>query len=1118
MPTNAEIIIGSDVNVKVGRRDCEEHKRVLGPFGLDDRNEKGKDLLQIYMANDMRVSNTFFDHSSHITYESFNKDQTKCMLDIFVTSADLHKRVRNCMVVDNGIKSDHSAVTLKLSITSIKFKESTKLQEPKRDWRRIQYEEQANIKFSDLILSETTEETPANEFCEIIMKAAAETATTTETSVDGWFEFSKDTLVPLIGHRNKMLHAIKHSNRSNNDLEHTKAQLKALQNRIDYNTAEAKHKWSAYYSDKVSKMNFDGKTAWEAIRLLTNGFSAHHKKTKSMAMRLPNGELAKNDEENMSVMGPHLNKVFNNHRPVDDTVLDLLEQREKFDDLDESIQWSEMIDAIKGLQNDKSPGEDGVPPNAFKAMRGEVLTYVFGFLTDFWEGDIDIEEWHRSRGVPVPKSGDLSYPNKWRFICLMSVMSELMSRIVNQRLFKIIDKHGNKFQFGSTPKVGCRDGIFTLKTLLILRRNHDLPSYVAFVDLVKAFDTANHELLIKILEKYGAHSKLCDAIRRLYTDLKVALKIGSSIEEILQTVGVRQGDNMAPVLFIFLMNAFAESLEAVWEKEGLGNILFHRASDLEFENGQLISHSRKKLDKGNIFRIIQSLYVDDGAFVLSSRNQLSIGSNLIFKHFARFGLEMHIGRVVDGKRKASKTEFVFFPQSQFLTNSIHHLLGDSSKINHDLSTQSNRRKRRHQRKDTQTNMQNVIECNGTHDAEMNTEESDETVEENLQQHIKREDNLYDESVETQEVEVADGFISFTKHFKYLGTFVSYSLRDDYDVDNRIKKANQSMGALKRFWNNRHVDYYSKYLIFMAIPINLLLFGCESWALRKALLRKMEVFVHRNVWKILKITIVQVMENRIRNEKIRTLFYDIPRAEVMIAMRQMSFLGHIVRSHVNHPPRLLLTAWCNNPRKRGRPLTCNKRILVQNLKFLYDGVDEVTIDDVGSLKQWYFDALDETYWNSLIKCLKSPNGKKPKRPNPAFNSNQPRRNPRRATRDRSNFNRSQPTTPPRRRQQQSTPSPPNHPPTPPPTPPSTPPHNNQQDYDPDGVGRNLYDSLKLFGLGFGATWAEVKQCYRSLSKIYHPDKHKCEDTGMTNEEALSFFQLINNAQEYLKEKL
>ena len=101
-----------------------------------------------------------------------------------------------------------------------------------------------------------------------------------------------------------------------------------------------------------------------------------------------------------------------------------------------------------------------------------------------------------------------------------------------------------------------------------MRRNHDQDTYVAFVDLVKAFDTADHELLIKILARYGAPPNLCDVIKRMYTDLTVVLKIGKSVEEILQEVGVRQGDNMAPVLFLFLMNAFADTLEAVWESKG----------------------------------------------------------------------------------------------------------------------------------------------------------------------------------------------------------------------------------------------------------------------------------------------------------------------------------------------------------------------------------------------------------------------------------------------------------------------------------------------------------------------------------------------------------------------
>jgi hypothetical protein len=50
----------------------------------------------------------------------------------------------------------------------------------------------------------------------------------------------------------------------------------------------------------------------------------------------------------------------------------------------------------------------------------------------------------------------------------------------------------------------------------------------------------------------------------MYTDLKVVLKIDKEITEIMQSVGVRQGDNMAPVLFLFLMSAAAETLKPAW--------------------------------------------------------------------------------------------------------------------------------------------------------------------------------------------------------------------------------------------------------------------------------------------------------------------------------------------------------------------------------------------------------------------------------------------------------------------------------------------------------------------------------------------------------------------------
>ena len=69
-----------------------------------------------------------------------------------------------------------------------------------------------------------------------------------------------------------------------------------------------------------------------------------------------------------------------------------------------------------------------------------------------------------------------------------------------------------KYPFGGTPKIGCSSGLFTVKTLLNIQKNHKLTTFVDFFNLVKAFDTAGHEPLIKVLEIYGYPPKFCYAI------------------------------------------------------------------------------------------------------------------------------------------------------------------------------------------------------------------------------------------------------------------------------------------------------------------------------------------------------------------------------------------------------------------------------------------------------------------------------------------------------------------------------------------------------------------------------------------------------------------------------
>jgi hypothetical protein len=272
-------------------------------------------------------------------------------------------------------------------------------------------------------------------------------------------------------------------------------------------------------------MNMNPCLAWKNIRILAGGKTAHHKTNLNMSMRMANGELTLNAKENMSVFGAHFNKVLNNHRPVDYSALDLLEQKPCLTLINNPITFSEVERAINSLKKGKSPGLNGIPSKALKAIDNTSQRTVHRHVCDFFEGKVDHEGWHKSQCIPVPKQGDLSNPNKWQGIMLM----DMCSKVMMAQAFTLLDKHGTRFQFGRTPEIGCRDGLFTLKALLNARHNHDLTSYVGFVDLVKAYDTANHKLLIDILCRAASQYRL--ALLRLFFGwlLFVPSSIGSRL-------------------------------------------------------------------------------------------------------------------------------------------------------------------------------------------------------------------------------------------------------------------------------------------------------------------------------------------------------------------------------------------------------------------------------------------------------------------------------------------------------------------------------------------------------------------------------------------------------------
>ena len=143
---------------------------------------------------------------------------------------------------------------------------------------------------------------------------------------------------------------------------------------------------------------------------------------------------------------------------------------------------------------------------------------------------------------------------------------------------------------------------------------------------------------------------------------------------------------------------------------------------------------------------------------------------------------MHIGRGT----AASKTECVFFTPPGFFDYHLPSLPAPSYT----------------------DELHNVLNFDNEAltDDERRAEQHDRTRRE-------REEDIYDNLEEARPISVEDGYVTFRRHFKFFGSYISFSLCDDYDIEKRVTAATQSMGALKNDWDSPHLDIWSHYLLF-----------------------------------------------------------------------------------------------------------------------------------------------------------------------------------------------------------------------------------------------------------------------------------------------------------------
>lgn len=236
------------------------------------------------------------------------------------------------------------------------------------------------------------------------------------------------------------------------------------------------------------------------------------------------------------------------------------------EELNEDIRWVEINDAL-GRLRPGAPGRDGLPPEFFKLARdsgevGEVASSEFGktltlILSKVWDGGIIPDKWNEAWVVSIFKDGDPKKLNNYRGISLIVVILKILTKVITTRLGKVLDR--NKWfideQAGFRPREECAGHVCALYEILKRRSLMGKRSYVAFVDIKKAYDTVPIEALLRKLELLGMSGKCLTFLQALYADPKIRVRAKHSLSMLVsQLRGLKQGCNASPLLFNIFIN------------------------------------------------------------------------------------------------------------------------------------------------------------------------------------------------------------------------------------------------------------------------------------------------------------------------------------------------------------------------------------------------------------------------------------------------------------------------------------------------------------------------------------------------------------------------------------
>jgi len=750
----------------------------------------------------------------------------------------------------------------------------------------------------------------------ILVKVAETSLTTRGRKQRAWFQAAEEEILWAQAQRNEAFAAWNALKKGRKGEALALVRLKEARTAIRVIVRRARVAWLEATLQRIEVVHKGGRPldpcdAWKAMQEIAEGMD-QTVSPRAVPVRGKDGELAATDKEQLKTFVEHFIGVFNRVSTYDPAVLQRLQQRPVMLELGDVPCLHEVTTFLRRAKNEKAKGLSGVYAEFYKAISYEepLAQLVTNLVAELWANGEPTESWKLGKLKEIGKAGkDLSEPGNYRGVMLLEAAAKVVSAIINARLQKLLAAVGRESQAGFTNGRGCPDSSFSLKNVLQSLREHGQESWVCFIDLVKAFDSIDRGALCDILLRYGAPPALVRVIEGLHKEVNVRMEMGEDFEEFTSSLGVLQGAAASPVLFLFVIAAWFETVEwpdppvVLRSYDGVAPGSAHSAFDRHGENKLKSFLAVRYVSRtlGAPFSVREFLYADDAAVVWLTRKAMQAGMKEMVAHGARWGLEVHVAAAAD---KSSKTEFLVIPPLEHHKN--HRASYDRSPVQ-------------------------IGNAWFTY-AKMK---------------IK--------GVMTPGV------------FKYLGSHITEDLSEDLDISERIRLAACAFGKLKKsIFKEKRLSMEAKQRAFTAYVLPNLLYQSECWALRRDQERRVEVFFNRCVRVMTGINRRAQMLARITTEDMAARA-GLRTCRSYLDERCLVWLGHVARMQPHRLPRLTLFSWFDTPRANGRPKQTLRHRYHELLKRVPDALPMGTRNSL--LKHgWVYAAKKRDAWKEIISVV------------------------------------------------------------------------------------------------------------------------------------------------------